>query len=55
MLLHGLCVDDFLGLGFVRELILVVMSCMEGDKVISVVEDGFSLEAGWGWVIVEVI
>ena len=54
MLLHGLCVDDFLGLGFMRELVFIVESCMEGDKVVSVVEDGFFHKMGWGWVIEQV-
>ena len=58
MLLYGLCVvgvDDFLGLGFMRELVFDVVNCMEGDKVVSVVEDEFFHEMGWGWVIVVVI
>ena len=55
MLLYSMCVDDFLGLGFMRELVFIVVSCMEGDTVVSVVEDGFFHKTRWGLVIVEVI
>ena len=55
MLLSSMCVDYFLGLGFMRELVFIVVGCMEGDNVVSVVEDGFFHKTGRGWTIVEVI
>ena len=56
MFLCCLCMNDFLSLGLLRELVFIGVSFMESDKqVIGVVEDRFLHETGWGWFIVEVV
>ena len=55
MLLYCLCMCCFFCLVFVLDLIFAMMSGMENDEVVCVIENGFFHLSWWSWVVMNTI